>query len=146
MTIYGATKEVGVDGRDISTFLFHLVQPESQQLLRSGSFNSISFTFNDMIIHISRPFQIITVFHSLFSPYQPPPPKNNVLPHSTSLAPYFFPLPLSLNFHIDFFHLMAIIENAFHRKQCIIIRRQDKERSDGAIFKMVQDIKFLFCG
>lgn len=71
------------------TFLLFLVFSfyAASQVLCAGSFSSISFTFNDMIIHISRLFQIITAFQSLFTLTSP----SNVLLHSTS----FF-----LNFHI----------------------------------------------
>lgn len=89
-------------------YLFFLFCATSQ-VLCAGSFSSISFTFNDMIIHISRLFQIITAFQSLFTLTSPP----NVLLHSTCSVIYFF--------SETFIFLMAIIENVFPQKQYIII-------------------------
>lgn len=115
------------------TFLlfFFLLTISSQQSKSfcSGSFNSISFTFNDMIIHISRLFQIITAFQSLFTPLPLPPP--NVLPRSTCFVPFFLPPPYTpstpASAKLSYF-LMAIIENAFHQKQHIIICRRDRRK------------------
>ena len=76
------------------SFLSPLLLPFSfsskPQVLHVGSFSSISFTFNDMIIHISRLFQIITAFQSLFT--------LTSLPQMFSYILHAF--SLSLNFHI----------------------------------------------
>lgn len=76
----------------ITDFLFSLLLfsfSSKPQVLHVGSFSSISFTFNDMIIHISRLFQIITAFQSLFTLTSPPQMFSYIL-HAFSL----------LNFHI----------------------------------------------
>lgn len=118
------TNEHSLDSLDISLFFFYLrfsfppspfFSFSKPQVLCVGSFSSISFTFNDMIIHISRLFQIITAFQSLFTLTSLPQMFFYVL-H----APFFF---FSLKI---FIFLMAIVENAFPQKQCIIICHRDR--------------------
>lgn len=79
----------------LSFFYSRLPRPTSfcgaSQLLCARSFSSISFTFNDMIIHISRLFQIITAFQPLFT-----------LTSSPKCSFKFYVLrPFFLNFHIS---------------------------------------------